>query len=218
MKCLTGKGAKAKAKLPSLHLFEEEHLYMPNLFLSFFRSVSLYAAEFFFVVFFFNDSLWENLVMEISTWLSSFLLYSWFISYSDQTVPCCDTTCFLPRDKLRLFWQINVLALHILCLLFYSEIFVIFVYLFIYHQFSSVVFDSLRLHESQHSRPPCPSPTPRVRPNSSASSQWCHPAISSSVVPFSCPNPSQHQGLFQWVNSSNEVVKVLEFQPQHQSF
>ena len=76
--------------------------------------------------------------MEISTWLSSFLLYSWFISYSDQTVPCCDTTCFLPRDKLRLFWQINVLALHILCLLFYSEIFVIFVYLFIYHQLSSV--------------------------------------------------------------------------------
>ena len=76
--------------------------------------------------------------MEISTWLSSFLLCSWFVSYSDQTVPCCDSTCLLPRDKLRLFWQINVLALHILCLLFYSEIFVIFVYLFIYHQFSSV--------------------------------------------------------------------------------
>ena len=48
--------------------------------------------------------------------------------------------------------------------------------------------DSLRPHELQHARPPCPSPTPRVRPNSCASSQWCHPAISSSVVPFSsCP-------------------------------
>ena len=43
-------------------------------------------------------------------------------------------------------------------------------------------------HESQHARPPCPSPTPGVHPNSRASSQWCHPAISSSVVPFSsCP-------------------------------
>ena len=56
-------------------------------------------------------------------------------------------------------------------------------------QFShSVVFDSLQPHESQHARPPCPSPTPRAHPNSCASSQWCHPAISSSVVPFSsCP-------------------------------
>ena len=53
-------------------------------------------------------------------------------------------------------------------------------------QFSrSVVSDSLRPHESQHSRPPCPSPTPGVHPNSCLLSQWCHPAISSSVVPFS---------------------------------
>ena len=56
-------------------------------------------------------------------------------------------------------------------------------------QFScSVVSDSLRPHESQHARPPCPSPTPGVHSNSRPSSQWCHPAISSSVVPFSsCP-------------------------------
>ena len=53
-------------------------------------------------------------------------------------------------------------------------------------QFSrSVVSDSLRPHESQHTRPPCPSPTPRVHSNSCPSSWWCHPAISSSVVPFS---------------------------------
>ena len=86
-------------------------------------------------------------------------------------------------------------------------------------QFSrSVVSNSLRPHESQHTRPPCPSPTPKVHSNSRPSSQWCHPAISSSVVPFSsCPNPSQHQGLFQWVNSSHQVDKVLEFQLQHQS-
>ena len=49
----------------------------------------------------------------------------------------------------------------------------------------SVVFDSLRLHESQHARPPCPSPTPGVYPNSCPLSRWCHPTISSSVTPFS---------------------------------
>ena len=55
-------------------------------------------------------------------------------------------------------------------------------------QFSrSVVSDSLPPHESQHTRPPCPSPTPGVHSDSSPSSQWCHPAISSSVVSFSCP-------------------------------
>ena len=56
-------------------------------------------------------------------------------------------------------------------------------------QFSrSVVSDSVRAHESQHARPPCPSPTPGVHPDSCPSSQWCYPAISSSVVPFSsCP-------------------------------
>ena len=56
-------------------------------------------------------------------------------------------------------------------------------------QFSrSVVSDSLRHHESQHARPLCPSQTPRVSSNSCPSSWWCHPAISSSVVPFSsCP-------------------------------
>ena len=56
-------------------------------------------------------------------------------------------------------------------------------------QFShSVMSDSLRPHESQHTRPPCPSPPTRVQPNSCALSRWCHPAISSSVIPFSsCP-------------------------------
>ena len=56
-------------------------------------------------------------------------------------------------------------------------------------QFSrSVVSNSSRPHESQHTRPPCPSPTPGVHPDSRPSNQWCHPAISSSVVPFSsCP-------------------------------
>ena len=66
-------------------------------------------------------------------------------------------------------------------------------------QFShSVVSDSLPPHEPQQARPPCPSPTPRVHPNPCPSSQWCHPTISSSVIPFSsCPQSFPASGSFQ---------------------
>ena len=61
----------------------------------------------------------------------------------------------------------------------------------------SVMSDSLRPHEFQHARPPCPSPTPGVHSNSRPSSQWCHPAISSSVIPFSpCPQSLSASGSF----------------------
>ena len=61
----------------------------------------------------------------------------------------------------------------------------------------SVVSDSLQPHESQHARPPSPSPTPRFYSNSCPSSRWCHPAISSSVVPFSsCPQSRPTSGSF----------------------
>ena len=90
-------------------------------------------------------------------------------------------------------------------------------------QFScSVVSDSLWSHELQHARPPCPSLTPRVYPNSCPLSHWCHLTI---LFPshLSSPSPpafnlSQHQGLFKWVSSSHQVTKILEFQLQHQSF
>ena len=83
------------------------------------------------------------------------------------------------------------------------------------YQYSSVAQScpTLRPHESQHARPPCPSPTPGVHPDSHPSSQWCHPAILSSVIPFCL---SQDQGFFQWVSSSYQAAKVLEL--QHQSF
>ena len=66
-------------------------------------------------------------------------------------------------------------------------------------QFSrSVVSDSLQLHELQQARPPCPSPTPGIYPNSCPLSQWCHPVVSSSVVPFSsCPQSFPASGSFQ---------------------
>ena len=62
----------------------------------------------------------------------------------------------------------------------------------------SVISDSLRLHEPQHARPPCPLSTPRVHPNPRPSSQWCHPTVSSSVVPFSSsPQSFPASGSFQ---------------------
>ena len=70
----------------------------------------------------------------------------------------------------------------------------------------SVESNSLRPHESQHARPPCPSLTPGAYSNSCTSSRWCHLAISFSVVPFSsCPQSLSAKGLFQWVNSSHQV-------------
>ena len=86
-------------------------------------------------------------------------------------------------------------------------------------QFSSVAQFSLRHHGLQHARPPCPSPTPRVYSNSCPLNQWCHPTISSPVVPspptFNLPH---HQGLLKGVSSSHQVAKVLEFQLQRQSY
>ena len=66
-------------------------------------------------------------------------------------------------------------------------------------QFScSVMSNSLQPHGPQHARPPCPSPTPRVYPNSCSLSHWCHPTISSSVIPFSsCPQSFPTSGSFQ---------------------
>ena len=65
-------------------------------------------------------------------------------------------------------------------------------------QFScSVVSGSLRPHESLHTRPPCPSPTPRAHPNPCPLSRWCHPTISSSLIPFSsCPQSFPATGSF----------------------
>ena len=87
-------------------------------------------------------------------------------------------------------------------------------------QFSrSVASDSLRPQKSQHARPPCPAPTPGVHSTHvhrvSDAIQPSHP-LSSPSPP--APNPSQHQSLFQRVNSSHEVAKVLEFQLQLHSF
>ena len=89
-------------------------------------------------------------------------------------------------------------------------------------QFScSVVSDSFQPRESQHTRPPCPSPTPRVHSDSRPLSHWCHPAISSSVVPFySCPQslPTSESfpmsQLFAWGGQSTGVSASASFPPK----
>ena len=71
---------------------------------------------------------------------------------------------------------------------------------------------SLWPQELQHTRLPCPPPTPKACSNSFPLSWWCHPTISSSVVPFSsCLKLCQHQGLFKWVSSSHQVAKYWSF-------
>ena len=89
-------------------------------------------------------------------------------------------------------------------------------------QFSSVMSSSLRPRESQHARPPCSSPTPRVHSDSHPSSRWCHPAISSSVIPFSsCPQSFPSSGpfpmsqLFAWGGQSTGVSALAAFLPKN---
>ena len=95
--------------------------------------------------------------------------------------------------------------------------------IFLIHQFSSVaqLCLTLRPHESQHARPPCPSPTPGVHSNSRPSSPWCHPAISSSVIPFSsCPQslPASESfpmsQLFTWGSQSIGVSALASVLPK----
>ena len=90
-------------------------------------------------------------------------------------------------------------------------------------QFSrSVMSDSLQPHELQHARPPCPSPSPGVHSDSRQSSRWCHPAISSSVIPFSsCPQslPASKSlpmsQLFAWGGQSTGVSALASFFPKN---
>ena len=87
-------------------------------------------------------------------------------------------------------------------------------------QFShSVMSNSLWIHELQHARLSCPSLTPGACSNSCALSWWCHPPSHHLWSTFHPAfNLSQHQGLFQWVSSSYQVPKILEFKLWHQSF
>ena len=148
-------------------------------------------------------------------WLYDFLYFkknSDFMHFLDFQMSKAELikVCFpMIQPKFQILPSSSILSInspwHIISKLFYTltpdyslfpELFYNYTYIniIIQFQFSSVQFSrsvvsySLQPHESQHTRPPCPSPTPRGYSNSFLSSQWCHPVISSSVVPFSfCP-------------------------------
>ena len=105
-------------------------------------------------------------------------------------------------------------------LTFFEILISLFLLIPLVSQFSgSVIYDSLWPHGLKHDRLPCPSPTPRACSNSCSSSQWCHPTISSSVVPFSsCLQSFPASGSLPMSHHLHQVAKVLEFQLQHQSF
>ena len=142
------------------------------------------------------QSLWQNWVGTESRWLTKPKIFTiWplqnkFIYY---------ISWHLKND---LFNRCNLVSL--LC----------FSFLLCSVQFScSVMSDSLWPHEPQQARPPCPSPTPGVHPNPCPLSQWCHPTISSSVIPFSsCPQSFPELGSFpvsQLFASSGQSIGVL---------
>ena len=125
-------------------------------------------------------------------------------------------------DLILVFWMLNLKPA------FSVSSFTLIQRLFSSHwlsaiQFSrSVVSDSLWRHELQHTRPPCPSPSPGVHSNSRPSSRWCHPAISSSVVLFSsCPQslPTSESfpmsQLFAWGTQSIGVSALASILPKN---
>ena len=132
----------------------------------------------------------------------------------------CTLNCYATGIRTRLIYGFSVAVEH--CLL-------IILVTLIYDnnnpsiQFScSVMSNSLRPHESQHARPPCPSPTLGVHSDSCPLSQWCHPAISSSVVPFfSCPQslPASKSfpmsQLFAWGGQSTGVSALASVPPMN---
>ena len=128
-----------------------------------------------------------------------------FIYLVVQTTPSSLWYQFICFKNHLTFWHHNTLPVHLAY--FYST-----------PQFSwvqsshSVVSDSLWPHESQHARPPRPSPSPGVHSNSRPSSQWCHPAISSPVVPFSsCPQSLPASESFPLLESAISPKEPLLF-------
>ena len=140
---------------------------------------------------------WSSALVLVET-TSLYHLFDW-----ERTVLCVESSIKVNKSvliKAEMKWiVIDCYSMKIFC---FSSV-----------QFScSVVSDSSRPHESQHARPPYPSPTPGVHPNPCPSSRWCHPAISSSVVPFfSCPQSFPASGsspLSQFFTSGHQSTGV----------
>ena len=168
----------------------------------------------------FSDWGKQNNVCQLSTGCLAIVCAHVFCGPS-CSAPRCRRYKLLPHSSLPLFF----LFVEVHSIEFTSHSFLQYnFYCRILLQFSSVTQScpTLRPRESQHARPPCPSPTPRVYPNSCPSNWWCHPAISSSVLPFSsCPQslPASESfpmsQLFEWGSQSIGVSASASFLPMN---
>ena len=127
---------------------------------------------------------------------------------------------FIIRNNSHYWWHYSLLQIDLISY-YYSHCSFLYISFGSDNISRSVMSDSLRPHESQHTRPPCPSPTPGVHSDSCLLSQRCHPAISSSVVPFSsCPQslPASESfpmsQLFTWGGQSTGVSALASFLPR----
>ena len=155
------------------------------------------------------------LVLFFSPWVMECILFFWSYSFTphrmNQRTTASSDGCFAILPVFPYFLTLDTFLIHTnklslflaspLCCTVFSV------------QFShSVLINSLQPHGLQHARLLCSSPTPKSWSNSCPSSWWCHPTIHLLSSPFpSAFNLSQHQGLFKWVSSSHQVVKILEF-------
>ena len=136
----------------------------------------------------------QNAPLISPTFLKRSLVFR-LLLFSSSSIHCSLKKAFL--SLLFILWKSALFGCTFLFLPCFLLLFLLQLF-FSWVQFSrSVMSDSLQPHGPQHTRPPCPSPTPGVYSNSCPSSQWCHPAISSSVVPFS----SVHKPVHKWTQT-----------------
>ena len=153
-----------------------------------------------------DENHWKRIIqntLSSETANSTFFFYLFITQLTDAPCPCFTDTCESTRETFFcIFTLMKNPPMHSVLLLSHS-----------------VVSNSLGPCGLQHTSLPCPSLSPGVCSNSCPLNWWCYLNISSSISPFSsCPQSFEHQGLFQWVGSSNQVAKVLELQLQYQSF
>ena len=158
---------------------------------------------------------------ELKDWLWLFLFTLPKVLWQLLHLPL--TLTYFQRQIAYYFSKANKAGSNSLTILFIFLKYFLCVYMcFSSVQFScSVVSDSLQPHEWQHTRPPCPSPTPGIHSDSHPSSQWCHPGISSSVVPFSSCSQSLPASesfpmsqCFKWGGQSTGVSALASFLPK----
>ena len=148
-------------------------------------------------------------------------IFNWILSYFCYIVTVILCTSIWERNLENIILMLAQMLFRLWELHFIILSIEIAAQIRLYQISHSVVSDSLWPHESQHARPPCPSPTPGVHSESRPSRQWCHPAISSSVVPFSsCPQslPASESfpmsQLFAWDGQSTGVSAWASFLPK----